>query len=315
MVTEAAQHIIAAGGKRFRPLLVVLGVAARAGGRPAEDVVEGRAVVVELTHVASLYHDDVMDEARLRRGSASANARWGNTVAILVGDSPVRPGVRHRLRPRAGVRPAPGADLRPAGPGPDRRDGRAAGRRGPAGALPAGGRRQDRLPDRHLGAVRCQDGRRRAAGAAGDGRLRRGDRRRLPAQRRHHRHHQRRDRQDPGHRPARGHPDPADPAGRAARPTRPMPGCSSCSTPTCATTPTWPRRWGCCAPTGASTRRGPRCSAGPTGPAPSCRPARRPRPGRPGRALRHGGHPGCVIVTRCSAARRLVLTSLGARRR
>jgi heptaprenyl diphosphate synthase len=42
--------------------------------------------VVELTHVASLYHDDVMDEARLRRGSASANARWGNTVAILVGD-------------------------------------------------------------------------------------------------------------------------------------------------------------------------------------------------------------------------------------
>jgi heptaprenyl diphosphate synthase len=84
MVTEAAQHIIAAGGKRFRPLLVVLG--SHIGPHAdAEDVVKA-AVVVELTHVASLYHDDVMDEARIRRGSASANSRWGNTVAILVGD-------------------------------------------------------------------------------------------------------------------------------------------------------------------------------------------------------------------------------------
>jgi len=84
MVTEAAQHIIAAGGKRFRPLLVALG--ARLGpAAVAEDVVRA-AVVVELTHVASLYHDDVMDEAGLRRGSVSANSRWGNTVAILVGD-------------------------------------------------------------------------------------------------------------------------------------------------------------------------------------------------------------------------------------
>ena len=84
MVTEAAQHIIAAGGKRFRPLLVVL--ASHLGPHAdAEDVVKA-AVVVELTHVASLYHDDVMDEARIRRGSASANSRWGNTVAILVGD-------------------------------------------------------------------------------------------------------------------------------------------------------------------------------------------------------------------------------------
>ncbi len=84
MVTEAAQHIIAAGGKRFRPLLVVLGsyVGPYAA---AEDVTRG-AAVVELTHVGSLYHDDVMDEARLRRGSVSANDRWGNTVAILVGD-------------------------------------------------------------------------------------------------------------------------------------------------------------------------------------------------------------------------------------
>ena len=84
MVTEAAQHIIAAGGKRFRPLLVVLG--SHIGPHTDADDVVKAAVVVELTHVASLYHDDVMDEARIRRGSASANSRWGNTVAILVGD-------------------------------------------------------------------------------------------------------------------------------------------------------------------------------------------------------------------------------------
>ena len=84
MVTEAAQHIIAAGGKRFRPLLVVLG--SHIGPYADPDDVVKAAVVVELTHVGSLYHDDVMDEAELRRGSDSANARWGNTVAILVGD-------------------------------------------------------------------------------------------------------------------------------------------------------------------------------------------------------------------------------------
>ena len=84
MVTEAAQHIIAAGGKRFRPLLVVLG--SHLGPYADPDDVVKAAVVVELTHVGSLYHDDVMDEAELRRGSDSANARWGNTIAILVGD-------------------------------------------------------------------------------------------------------------------------------------------------------------------------------------------------------------------------------------
>lgn len=83
-MTEAANHIIAAGGKRFRPLLVVL--ASLFGAEPdAEEVVKA-AAVVELTHVASLYHDDVMDEADLRRGAASANARYGNSVAIMVGD-------------------------------------------------------------------------------------------------------------------------------------------------------------------------------------------------------------------------------------
>jgi heptaprenyl diphosphate synthase len=84
MVTEAAQHIIASGGKRFRPSLVVLAAHLGPEADPAEVV--RSAVVVELTHVASLYHDDVMDDARLRRGAPSANVRWTNSIAILVGD-------------------------------------------------------------------------------------------------------------------------------------------------------------------------------------------------------------------------------------
>lgn len=82
-VTEAAQHLINAGGKRFRPMLVMIGAEF---GDPAADGVVESAVGVELTHLASLYHDDVMDEAVLRRGADSANARWDNTVAILTGD-------------------------------------------------------------------------------------------------------------------------------------------------------------------------------------------------------------------------------------
>ena len=83
-VTEAASHLLDAGGKRFRPLLVLL--AAEAGDHPGADDVVTAACVVEITHVGSLYHDDVMDEAALRRGSPSANARWDNLVAILTGD-------------------------------------------------------------------------------------------------------------------------------------------------------------------------------------------------------------------------------------
>jgi heptaprenyl diphosphate synthase len=82
-VTETSRHLVDAGGKRFRPLLVLL--AAHFADPNAEGVVPA-AVVVELTHLATLYHDDVMDEAQLRRGAASANARWGNTIAILTGD-------------------------------------------------------------------------------------------------------------------------------------------------------------------------------------------------------------------------------------
>jgi len=83
-VTTAARHLMAAGGKRFRPLLVLL--AAETGPRSGADEVVTAACVVELTHLASLYHDDVMDEAALRRGADSANARWDNHVAILTGD-------------------------------------------------------------------------------------------------------------------------------------------------------------------------------------------------------------------------------------
>jgi heptaprenyl diphosphate synthase len=82
-VSEIARHLVEAGGKRFRPLLVLL--AARFGNPESVEVVPS-AVVVELTHLATLYHDDVMDEAPLRRGAPSANARWDNTVAILTGD-------------------------------------------------------------------------------------------------------------------------------------------------------------------------------------------------------------------------------------
>ncbi|GAA1992415.1 polyprenyl synthetase family protein [Kitasatospora viridis] len=82
-ITVTASHLIEAGGKRFRPLLVML--AAQFGDPTAPGVVPA-AVVVELTHLATLYHDDVMDEAPVRRGAPSANARWDNSVAILTGD-------------------------------------------------------------------------------------------------------------------------------------------------------------------------------------------------------------------------------------
>ncbi|MFD4026914.1 polyprenyl synthetase family protein [Streptomyces sp. NPDC058576] len=82
-ITDAAQHLVRAGGKRFRPLLVML--ASQFGDPDAPGVIPS-AVVVELTHLATLYHDDVMDEADVRRGVPSANTRWGNSVAVLTGD-------------------------------------------------------------------------------------------------------------------------------------------------------------------------------------------------------------------------------------
>src|SRR5271156_5854922 len=83
LFTEASRHSIAAGGKRFRALLVLL---AAQFGDPKDPRVIQAAIAIELTHLATLFHDDVMDEAELRRGSESANSRWTNSVAILAGD-------------------------------------------------------------------------------------------------------------------------------------------------------------------------------------------------------------------------------------
>lgn len=82
-LTKISQHLLLAGGKRFRPLLALL--AAEFG--PADDHRPVEAgVAVELIHVGSLYHDDVIDESDVRRGTPSVNANWSNTVAILAGD-------------------------------------------------------------------------------------------------------------------------------------------------------------------------------------------------------------------------------------
>ena len=83
LVIETSRHLVEAGGKRLRPLLTL--IAAQFGDPTKFGIIES-AVVCELTHLATLYHDDVMDEAPLRRGVESANNRWGNSVAILTGD-------------------------------------------------------------------------------------------------------------------------------------------------------------------------------------------------------------------------------------
>jgi heptaprenyl diphosphate synthase len=82
-IAEANSHLVEAGGKRFRPMLTLLAAEVGSG---RNDQVVAAAAGVELTHVASLCHDDVMDEAELRRGAPSANAAYGNSGAILIGD-------------------------------------------------------------------------------------------------------------------------------------------------------------------------------------------------------------------------------------
>jgi heptaprenyl diphosphate synthase len=82
-IAEANVHLLRAGGKRFRPMLTIL---ASELGEGVNDAVVTAAAAVELTHLASLYHDDVMDEAELRRGTPTANTAYGNSTAILIGD-------------------------------------------------------------------------------------------------------------------------------------------------------------------------------------------------------------------------------------
>ena len=83
LVIETSRHLVEAGGKRLRPLLTLL--AAQFGDPSNYDIIKA-AVCCELTHLATLYHDDVMDDAVLRRGVISANKKWDNAVAILTGD-------------------------------------------------------------------------------------------------------------------------------------------------------------------------------------------------------------------------------------
>jgi heptaprenyl diphosphate synthase len=84
IIRDAVLHLFEAGGKRFRPLFTVL--SAQLGPNPDARQVTVAGSVIELVHLATLYHDDVMDEAQVRRGAPSANARWSNNIAILAGD-------------------------------------------------------------------------------------------------------------------------------------------------------------------------------------------------------------------------------------
>lgn len=83
LINQISEHIIAAGGKRLRPLLTVL--AAKAMGYNGQQHT-ALAAIIEFIHTATLLHDDVVDESDLRRGRKTANALWGNAPSVLVGD-------------------------------------------------------------------------------------------------------------------------------------------------------------------------------------------------------------------------------------
>ncbi len=113
-MAEMASHLVRAGGKRLRPLLAAL--SSTAGGASAtvsDDAVTG-GVACELVHVGSLHHDDVIDEAEVRHGVESVNARWGNLRAILSGDFLLARGIRAGGVPRHRGGRAPRGHHRPA---------------------------------------------------------------------------------------------------------------------------------------------------------------------------------------------------------
>ena len=83
LINQIADHIISAGGKRLRPMLVVL--AGQACGPTTPDHHQ-LAAIIEFIHTSTLLHDDVVDESDLRRGRSTANALWGNAPSVLVGD-------------------------------------------------------------------------------------------------------------------------------------------------------------------------------------------------------------------------------------
>ena len=230
LADATSRYLYDAGGKRVRPMLALL--TAQLGDGATDAVIDG-ATALEMTHLGSLYHDDVMDAADKRRGVPSAHAVWGNNVAILTGDLlfsrasqiMARHGDRAiRLQADTFERLVLGQMHETVGPAEadDRVD-----------VLPAGALRQDRLADRGRRAVGrdlLRTGPQEFEGPDGD--LRREGRGRLPAARRRHRpvRRPRRDRQGARHRPARRRADHArtscsgerDGCGirRAARPHR-----------------------------------------------------------------------------------------------
>ena len=84
-VEAAARYLMDAGGKRFRPMLVLL-TGMVGGADPDDHRLVDAGVIVELVHLSTLYHDDVIDGADVRRGAPATHVRWSNTVAILSGD-------------------------------------------------------------------------------------------------------------------------------------------------------------------------------------------------------------------------------------
>ena len=247
LVAEAARHLSDAGGKRFRPLLVALGAQF---GDPSSPLVVPAAVVMELTHLATLYHDDVMDEADVRRGAPSANARWTNSVAILVGD--------YLFARAADI----AADLGTEAVRLQARTfarlvhGQIAETVGPRGSDPiAHYLHVITEKTASLIATSARFGGMFGGAAAGAGRgprrVRRDDRGGVPALRRPARHRQRVGavRQDARHRPARGRADPAGALRAGRRRHRRVRGAAAGDPRPRARSPTTrctPRRWGCC---------------------------------------------------------------------
>jgi octaprenyl-diphosphate synthase len=86
LINQVAEYIVGAGGKRLRPMLLLLAAGAAGGPAAITPHVHQLAAVVEFIHTATLLHDDVVDESDLRRGRRTANAVWGNAASVLVGD-------------------------------------------------------------------------------------------------------------------------------------------------------------------------------------------------------------------------------------
>ena len=219
-----------AGGKRFRPLLVLL--AAETGDAGAPTACVTAACVVELTHLASLYHDDVMDEADLRRGRRVGERALGQprrdphrrlpVLEVLGADRRPRARTRCASRPQTFTRLVEGQILETLGPGAgeDPLEHYLRVVAGKTGSLIA---TSARYGARFAGApLEVEEALTAYGEKVGVG---------LPALRRHPRRRLRvrRVRQDARHRPARGRADAAGADRAAVRPTRPTPGCSSCS--------------------------------------------------------------------------------------